>query len=130
MQKDNSGIKSYLWLLGFAGFLGCLYFVFHEPFMLVFLGFFSFWWFAKYMDSEKDEIFIVNNYKARERGFVVCIIMVLTCILVLDRSVFNSLSMETKYNILVSVIFLSFSVLFIVYGYLLDKYEKSSRNIN
>lgn len=82
------------------------------------------------MGVEPDEIFKANSYKAFSYAAVVSGIMLCICMSLFGRDITDSLSVETKYYILVRVIVLSCSILFIVYGYLLDKYEKSSRDIN
>lgn len=85
------------------------------------------WWLARYIDVEKDEKLIANSSKARMSALSLFVSIVMCCEILLEGFLGQWFSVKTKYDIIVGVINITFSLSFIVYGYLLDKYEKLSR---
>lgn len=132
-SNKNSWFKSHMYLLGFTGFLGLFYFKLHDTTVLGFLVFFSFFawkWLMKYEDVEKDAIFIANRNKAAIIALFTFVAVINISIAAPEHFPFDTLSVEIKYAMVVAGNSLGTAIGFIVYGYLLDKYEKESRNVS
>lgn len=128
MEKLASVYKKYGYFLGICGFIGLLYFKYNDPSYLIFFSFFGFtslYWFSKYSDIEKDEIYTQNYNKARLNGMSVFVVIVFLSACFTTTYLGQFLSVETKYAILVATISLSFSILLILEGYLFDKYQRN-----
>lgn len=131
MSNKKEWFMSHLYLLGFLGFTGFLYFKYYDTIWLesfAFFGFFGWKWSIKYAKAEKDAIFMANENKAYAMGLRISATIVIFCMFLLESYFFDTLPVETKYDILVGTLCVSFALCFIVDGYLLDKYEKESRN--
>lgn len=127
MRKLTLVLTKYAYLFSIFGFFGLLYFKNQDPNYLVFFSFFgfiSFIWFSKYIDVEKNETLILNNNKARLNSIGIFAVPVVFSMFLVTSFLGQFLSIETKYAILVATISICFALFFIVYGYLLDKYEK------
>lgn len=131
MSEKKSWFLSHLYLLGFLGFMGFFCF-FNQPSAVLFFTFFGFFgwkWSMKYNDSEKDELFIANTNKATRITSSLFAGIVFTCMILLETYLFQWLTVEQKYTILETSISLGAALYMIVSSYLLDKYEKASRNV-
>lgn len=118
-------IKPFMGLFGLLGFMGLLYFKFYNPTYLIFFcffGFFSFFWWGKYSDIKEDEMFLFNQNKAYSISLRVGLGMIFSGMVFLNI-LLKSLDADTKYALLLILISLDFSIVHVLYAYLLNKFE-------